>query len=40
MQAVMSHIDHTLQYGEDEEPKAPEDLDGGEFIEDRWGLVR
>jgi hypothetical protein len=28
--SVLSHIDHTMQYGEDEEPKAPEDLDGGE----------
>lgn len=29
--AVLSHIDHTMQFGEDEEPKAPEDLDGGEI---------
>ena len=28
--SVLSHIDHTMQYGEDEEPKTPEDLDGGE----------
>jgi hypothetical protein len=36
--AVLSHIDHTMQYGEDEEPKAPADLDGGESSRLRWSL--
>ncbi|KAI0254266.1 ATP-binding protein Fet5 [Lactifluus subvellereus] len=30
---VLSHIDHTMQYGEDEEPKEPRDLDEGDFAE-------
>ncbi|RXW25316.1 hypothetical protein EST38_g556 [Candolleomyces aberdarensis] len=28
---VVSHIDYTMQYGEDEEPKEPHDLDEGDF---------
>ncbi|KAH9007113.1 ATP-binding protein Fet5 [Lactarius hatsudake] len=30
---VLSHIDYTMQYGEDEEPKEPRDLDEGDFAE-------
>jgi len=30
---VVSHIDFTLQYGEDEEPKEPHDLDEGDFAD-------
>lgn len=30
---VLSHIDLTMQYGEDEEPKEPRDLDEGDFAE-------
>lgn len=29
--AVLSHMDNAMQYGEDEEPKMPDDLDEGEF---------
>ncbi|ORY29963.1 GPN-loop GTPase 3-like protein [Naematelia encephala] len=28
---VMSHIDNMMQYGEDEEPKIPKDMDEGDF---------
>ncbi len=31
--AVLSHIDNALQYGEDEEPKEPKDIDMGDFDE-------
>jgi len=30
---VMSHVDYTMQYGEDEEPKEPKDMDKGDFAE-------
>jgi len=30
-ETVISHIDYTIQYGEDEEPKEPHDLDAGDF---------
>ncbi|KAL1760060.1 GPN-loop GTPase [Schizophyllum commune] len=33
LEMVVSHIDHTMQYGEDEEPKEPHDLDEGDFAE-------
>lgn len=29
--ALLSHIDNALQYGEDEEPREPRDLDTGDF---------
>lgn len=29
--AVLSHIDNAMQYGEDEEPKMPDDMDAGDF---------
>lgn len=29
---VLSHIDNMMQYGEDEEPKVPKDMDDGEFV--------
>lgn len=32
--AVLSHVDNGMQYGEDEEPKAPDDLDTGDFADD------
>lgn len=28
---LLSHIDHSMQYGEDEEPKEPKDMDMGDF---------
>jgi len=28
---ILSHIDYTMQYGEDEEPREPQDLDEGDF---------
>ncbi|OXC69166.1 hypothetical protein AYX13_02109 [Cryptococcus neoformans] len=28
---VLSHIDNMMQYGEDEEPKVPKDMDDGDF---------
>jgi hypothetical protein len=28
---VLSHIDNMMQYGEDEEPKMPKDMDEGEY---------
>ncbi|PSR73611.1 hypothetical protein PHLCEN_2v10530 [Hermanssonia centrifuga] len=31
IETVLSHIDYTMQYGEDEEPKEPHDLDEGDF---------
>ncbi|KAJ8502431.1 hypothetical protein ONZ45_g11755 [Pleurotus djamor] len=31
LETVISHIDYTMQYGEDEEPKEPPDLDEGDF---------
>ncbi|KAF9263477.1 hypothetical protein L218DRAFT_979926 [Marasmius fiardii PR-910] len=31
LETVVSHIDYTMQYGEDEEPKEPKDLDEGDF---------
>ncbi|PVG04143.1 hypothetical protein CPB86DRAFT_693646 [Serendipita vermifera] len=31
IERVMSHIDYTMQYGEDEEPKEPMDMDPGDF---------
>ncbi|KAF8351527.1 GPN-loop GTPase [Amanita rubescens] len=31
LEMVVSHIDYTMQYGEDEEPKEPHDLDEGDF---------
>ncbi|KAH6914980.1 ATP-binding protein Fet5 [Coprinopsis sp. MPI-PUGE-AT-0042] len=31
IETVISHIDYTMQYGEDEEPKEPHDLDEGDF---------
>ncbi|KAI0320231.1 GPN-loop GTPase [Amylostereum chailletii] len=31
IETVLSHIDYTMQYGEDEEPKEPRDLDEGDF---------
>ncbi|KAL1741265.1 GPN-loop GTPase [Schizophyllum fasciatum] len=33
LEMVVSHVDHTMQYGEDEEPKEPHDLDEGDFAE-------
>lgn len=33
----MSHIDNCMQYGEDEEPKEPKDMDMGDFAEaEEW----
>ncbi|KAG5641401.1 hypothetical protein DXG03_005337 [Asterophora parasitica] len=34
LETVVSHIDYTMQYGEDEEPKEPHDLDEGDFQEE------
>ncbi|OCF36402.1 ATP(GTP)-binding protein Fet5 [Kwoniella heveanensis CBS 569] len=31
---VLSHIDNMMQYGEDEEPKVPKDMDEGDFGDD------
>ncbi|KIL70124.1 hypothetical protein M378DRAFT_67698 [Amanita muscaria Koide BX008] len=31
LETVISHIDYTMQYGEDEEPKEPHDMDEGDF---------
>ncbi|KAF5388302.1 hypothetical protein D9615_000349 [Tricholomella constricta] len=33
LETVISHVDYTMQYGEDEEPKEPHDLDEGDFRE-------
>jgi hypothetical protein len=29
---ILSHIDNMMQYGEDEEPKVPKDMDDGESL--------
>lgn len=29
MNSALSHIDNAMQYGEDEEPKMPDDMDEG-----------
>lgn len=34
LENALSHIDHILQFGEDEEPKEPKDLDEGDFPEE------
>jgi hypothetical protein len=31
LESIVSHIDYTMQYGEEEEPKEPHDLDEGDF---------
>ncbi|KII94800.1 hypothetical protein PLICRDRAFT_149006 [Plicaturopsis crispa FD-325 SS-3] len=31
LETVVSHVDYSMQYGEDEEPKEPHDLDEGDF---------
>ena len=33
IETVLSHIDYTMQYGEDEEPREPKDMDEGDFPE-------
>ncbi|KAG8744883.1 ATP binding protein [Ceratobasidium sp. 414] len=33
LEAVLSHIDYTMQYGEDEEPREPKDMDHGDFAD-------
>ncbi|KAH9951761.1 GPN-loop GTPase [Amylocystis lapponica] len=33
IETVLSHIDYSMQYGEDEEPKEPHDLDEGDFMD-------
>nr|VWO96906.1 GPN-loop GTPase 3 [Ganoderma boninense] len=33
IETVLSHIDYVMQYGEDEEPKEPGDLDEGDFAD-------
>ncbi|KAF8639447.1 hypothetical protein AX16_010302 [Volvariella volvacea WC 439] len=33
LETVISHIDYTMQYGEDEEPREPRDLDEGDFAD-------
>ncbi|KAG8678176.1 ATP binding protein, partial [Ceratobasidium sp. 395] len=33
LEAVLSHIDYTMQYGEDEEPREPKDMDQGDFVD-------
>ncbi|THH14988.1 hypothetical protein EW146_g5427 [Bondarzewia mesenterica] len=33
IESVLSNIDYTMQYGEDEEPKEPRDLDEGDFMD-------
>jgi len=33
LETVVSHIDFVMQYGEDEEPKEPHDLDEGDFAD-------
>lgn len=33
LETVVSHVDHTMQYGEDEEPREPADMDEGDFAE-------
>jgi len=34
LETILSHIDYTLQYGEDEEPKEPKDMDEGDFADE------
>jgi len=34
LETVLSHIDYTIQYGEDEEPKEPKDMDEGDFADE------
>lgn len=34
LELILSSIDHTIQYGEDEEPKEPKDMDEGDFPEE------
>lgn len=29
---ILSHIDNMMQYGEDEEPRVPKDMDEGKLI--------
>ncbi|KAL7424190.1 hypothetical protein Q5752_001776 [Cryptotrichosporon argae] len=31
---ILSHIDNMMQYGEDEEPKVPKDMDEGDFADE------
>jgi len=31
LETIISHIDFTMQYGEDEEPREPKDMDEGDF---------
>lgn len=31
---ILSHLDNAMQYGEDEEPKMPKDMDEGDFAEE------
>ncbi|EMD41067.1 hypothetical protein CERSUDRAFT_149714 [Gelatoporia subvermispora B] len=33
IETVLSHIDYTMQYGEDEEPREPADMDDGDFAD-------
>lgn len=33
IETVLSHVDYSMQYGEDEEPKEPHDLDEGDFAD-------
>jgi len=33
LQGILEHIDYMLQFGEDEEPKEPKDMDDGDFAE-------
>jgi len=33
LETVVSHVDFIMQYGEDEEPKEPHDLDEGDFAD-------
>jgi len=35
---ILSHIDNMMQYGEDEEPKMPKDMDEGESPNVPWRL--
>jgi hypothetical protein len=34
---ILSHIDNMMQYGEDEEPKMPKDMDEGEWF---WDIIK
>jgi len=34
LEAVLSHIDYAMQYGEDEEPVEPKDMDQGDFVDE------